>query len=1025
MRRFLGRRFSAGGLLEGNGSAEQGEEAAQPASSTLRAAAQLVLGGGPVAPPIPPERKSAAEVLESQREHASSSSRAPLPERGNFHKDRASFHSERGSLQPAEVEPQVDEDEEGLTAYPKAVEMKDPRQGMSTDIGVVGFSHPGHDEAWDVHCGAGFLSNFYDLGSNSLPVEVPNAPGEQFWFLSAEAAFQALRHWERAKEFQHLSAGDAWRLNRHLSGQEDWTYAGFGSAWEGMASVLRTKFAPGTALARALLTTEDSFLLHHNIADFKDALWSDNGDGEGKNLLGMQLMLIRDELSGQYTWTDFIRRRCGVNLQTGEIPDTEEEEPWQETVRIARVALVSKLPVTKSTVAKVRAVMQKENSVLEEDAGQLLSRGELALIRMLTTPGNRLSMMLNDLASKDDEEGEAQGTFPPEGEASMSGGDVLQPLPQFEKSTRAGSAAEARKKSPMFLPRAPTTSDLEARRAAAEKNAAEAEKVPPEPPVGKEVSIGSRFPLQLATAEEPKENVEERGTIVTEASKHLRFKRGGDRRDSQASSVARSSFDEKGSPDRAVSLFNTGKRASVASVASAHSAFGSVWSDIPDWENLRKELPPGKAELNERGRMPALLSALFWIVVAVAQLLANFTVYSLNEVPDQQKIVVDTAVQASKNYALEVLLPAIELAQTLDVAMRMGHIESLSDYEGLIHLLQPHFEGMSALKEVEIVDVRPTPVQRSSNLTQPNYDSIVDGELVPRSFLMHLLANGSTQVSSDREDCGLIPGRRGCSVEPLGANGSAWFRRGLALDPALNVVEMLPAVWLGPLVIEERDHLESCGTFCWRRGISLVTRVFRNTTDSLAASAPVLRVSLTVEPLLPALARIEEISKGTALICTNEGAVLAALDMASTVWVDTFSGVVRNADTWEYASDWAKSVSADMAAGASGSMTMHANHRVSVWPLDSPDRGAASLGSTLRLVVAIPRDEFTDSILGAIGVPTVVVAGLPVLAAVLLTIRGMYKRCWRRRGRKDALESHALTRTSRFDEKSPVMRLAR
>jgi len=1021
MRRFsfLGRRFSAGGLQEGNAPADQGEEAAQPSSSTLRAAAALVLGGGPVAPPVPPERKSAADVLEAQREHASSS-RPPLPERGTFHKDRSSFQSDRGSFQPAADEP---DEEDGLTAYPRAVEMKDPRQGMSTDVGVVGFSHPGHDEAWDVHCGAGFLSNFYDLGSNSLPVEVPNSPGEQFWFLSAEAAFQALRHWERAKEFQHLSAGDAWRLNRHLSGQEDWTYAGFGSAWEGMASVLRTKFAPGTALAKALLTTEDSFLLHHNIADFKDGFWSDNGDGEGKNLLGMQLMLIRDELSGQYTWTDFIRRRCGVNLQTGEIPDTEEE-PWQETVRIARVALVSKLPVTKSTVAKVRAVMQKESTVLDEDAGQLLSRGELALIRMLTTPGNRLSMMLNDLASKDDEEGEAAAAaanFPPEGEASMSGGDVLQPLPQFDR--RAGSAAEVRR-SPMFLPRAPTTSDLEARRAEAEKNAAEAEKVPPEPPIPirKEVSIGSRFPLQLATAEEPKDDnglaLEKGGG--TEASKHLRFKGGGaDRRGSLDSrlSQARSAADA-GSPDRVVSVF--GKRASVASV---QSAFGSVWSDIPDWDKLRKELPPGKAELNERGRMPALLSALFWIVVAVGQLLANFSVYSFNEVPDQQNIVVDTAVQASKNYALEVLLPAIDLAQTLDVAMRMRHIENLSDYEGLIHLLQPHFEVMSALKEVEIVDVRPDPVQQTDSFTRADYNSIVDGVLVPRSFLMHKLANGSTQVSSDREDCTLIPGRRGCSLEPLGANGSTWLKRGVALDPSANVVEMLPAIWLGPVVIEERDHLQSCDTFCWRRGISLVTRVFRNTTTAtLAASAPVLRISLNVEPLLPALARIAEISKGTALICTNEGVVLAAMDMESTVWVNTYDGVVRSAGTWEYSSDWAKSVNVAMAAGATGSMTRHGTHRVSVWPLDSPDRGAASLGATLRLVVAIPTDAFTDTVLGGIAVPTVIVAGLPVLAAVLLTIRGIYKRCWKRgRNRMDSLgTSHALTRTSRFDEKSPV-----
>jgi len=974
---------------EGNDGQEPNDEANSPASSTLRAAAQLVLGPlqGPGLSPTPSER-SAADVLTAQREL-----QAPGPPLPDPRTVEGNAQSDHGS-----------EEEDVLTAYPDAVVMKDPRQRGTSEIGLVGFSHPGHDEAWDVLCGAGFLSNFYDLGSNSLPVEVPNNPGNQCIFLSAEAAFQAIRHWPRAKQFQHLNAGDAFRLSRHLSGQEDWTYGGFGSAWEGMASILRIKFARGTAMAKALLTTKDSFLLHHNTADFRDALWSDNGDGEGKNLLGMQLMLIRDELSGNYGWTDFIRRICGVDLQSGSIPETEEE-PWQETVRIARVALVSKLPVTKSTVAQVRAVMQKQEEGLEseEDPGQLLSRGELALIRMLTTPGNRLSMMLNDLASKDDEE---EDKVAPEGDNSMSGGDVLQPLPQFP--TRLGSA-EARR-TPMRLPRSSTTSDLEARRLAAEKAAAEAEKANQPKEIGKEASVGSKFPLSLAPAiAEAKDNKEEataeaneslaeladqspQPAVATEVSKQIRFKGSGGSRANSMSSVGTKGYD--GSPQYALSVRRRDSQGTTFG--------GSVWSDIPDWDKLRGDLPEGKAELNAHGRIPAIFSVIFWIVASVGQLLANVFVYTFNEVPEKEKLVVEAAVMASKNIALEALLPALDLAQTLDVATRMGTVQHLSDYEGLLRVLQPHFDAIPALREVEIVDVLPESLNAAGNETYASYASMVVGGLVPRSFLMYKLANGSTHTSSDRDDCTLIPGRRGCALEPLGSNNTDWYEQGLALDPVSSVVERLPVTWVGPTLLHERGHLQSCRTFCWHRGLSLVTRVYVNSTMGGSVPAPVVRISLDVEHLLAALARVEQISQGEAMICTREGAILASTDMANTVWVDRHSGVIRSADTWEFPRQWAKGIDRVIVADADRTLVSMGSMRVSVWPLDGSDYGAAALGSLLRMVVAVPTNTVSDSVFDAMFVPTVVVAALPVLAVVLLTLRGMVLR-WRGGGQLQEL----------------------
>eukprot|EP00971_Amphidinium_carterae_P105706 2093301-Amphidinium_carterae.1 len=106
--------------------------------------------------------------------------------------------------------------------------------------------------------------------------------------------------------------------------------------------VLRAKFRPGRRFTKGLLATGDTFLLEHNSAHAacivgviwlphhpalannrfpspeyvrcsatfchscgqalpptcRDDLWSDNHVGDGRNWLGLQLMILRDELRG-------------------------------------------------------------------------------------------------------------------------------------------------------------------------------------------------------------------------------------------------------------------------------------------------------------------------------------------------------------------------------------------------------------------------------------------------------------------------------------------------------------------------------------------------------------------------------------------------------------------------------------------------------------------------------------------------------------------------------------------------------
>jgi predicted NAD-dependent protein-ADP-ribosyltransferase YbiA (DUF1768 family) len=65
-----------------------------------------------------------------------------------------------------------------------------------------------------------------------------------------------------------------------------------------MRAVIGDKFVPGTPLAAALLATGRAYLVEHNPVKGRDAIWSDDHDGSGRNMLGQLLMEWRGILGG-------------------------------------------------------------------------------------------------------------------------------------------------------------------------------------------------------------------------------------------------------------------------------------------------------------------------------------------------------------------------------------------------------------------------------------------------------------------------------------------------------------------------------------------------------------------------------------------------------------------------------------------------------------------------------------------------------------------------------------------------------
>jgi len=233
--------------------------------------------------------------------------------------------------------------QKALSPKPEEVTFSDPRRKKRpVEIGIIGFYHPGHDEPCDKLCCASFLGNFWDLGSGNLRLTTPNSPSE-LAFSNAESAFQALKFWTDADQFAPLSGDGAFQLKRSLGGKEDFKYGGYGSNWAGMMAVLRVKFSQET-MKQGLLLTQDAFLLEHNSVEGRDKVWSDNCKGDGTNWLGLQLMIVRDELSGKSAWTRYIGKY--IELDTGKAKGADSKNEWQDAVQKACTLLTNALTST-------------------------------------------------------------------------------------------------------------------------------------------------------------------------------------------------------------------------------------------------------------------------------------------------------------------------------------------------------------------------------------------------------------------------------------------------------------------------------------------------------------------------------------------------------------------------------------------------------------------------------------------------------------------------------------------------------
>ncbi|CAE7814264.1 unnamed protein product [Symbiodinium sp. CCMP2592] len=133
-----------------------------------------------------------------------------------------------------------------------------------------------------------------------------------------------------------------------------------------MMDILKQKFRDSSCLAQQLMDTKGAFLLEHNNVVGRDAFWSNNSFGSGKNWLGALLMLRRSELLRQIRaendeWALWLVDK--VDMQTG-----HTSPAWNDIVQAATDCIVKELRQVDRPTGSTDAVSGQRCSTSTADA---------------------------------------------------------------------------------------------------------------------------------------------------------------------------------------------------------------------------------------------------------------------------------------------------------------------------------------------------------------------------------------------------------------------------------------------------------------------------------------------------------------------------------------------------------------------------------------------------------------------------------------------------------------------------------
>lgn len=459
------------------------------------------------------------------------------------------------------------------------------------------------------------------------------------------------------------------------------------------------------------------------------------------------------------------------------------------------------------------------------------------------------------------------------------------------------------------------------------------------------------------------------------------------------------------SMDRDMQMMRGGRRGSseVRAMSSRKSRSSTGMGRNPSMRR-QSEIDLMGIDVNRPGILPALVLTFCWISAAVAVLVAIIWVYVYEEVRRHEDLATAAAVAHARFLTVELLRPAETVVRAVATGFGGGAVGSLADYGSLGRLLEPHFRARPAIHEVE--------------LAGPPEEALGSIHVTSASWL-----NSGILLRTDRPDCERVEGNMGCTLEDMRANTSSWYTTGFGVGS--QWYQGPPRTfWHGPSYSLSNPLEVVCDDFCWRstyafvgrvtggphspRGTAVQSRGVTSTTAMPASGAPsgpvqqvLVRAAMESQSLQEVVMKAEAISRGEAAVCTEAGDILALKDMAETIFVERTTGSVRPRQIWELDRPWAQLTNPEFVTKAKEYLFfVHGGYRVSSWKLGDGQLDALGLASNLRIIMAVPQDNYYDDVLGPL-IPLVTgTAAAPVAGLGLLTFAVGLRKCllrlWRR-----------------------------
>jgi hypothetical protein len=158
-----------------------------------------------------------------------------------------------------------------------------------------------------------------------------------------------------------------------------------------------------------------------------------------------------------------------------------------------------------------------------------------------------------------------------------------------------------------------------------------------------------------------------------------------------------------------------------------------------------------------------------------------------------------------------------------------------------------------------------------------------------------------------------------------------------------------------------------------------------------------VRAGMDVDTLQQVCVKAGEAGRGDVVLATETGDLLAAADMAWTVFLDPVNGSMRQKKVWELERPWATAIDQTFLRKGRGQQVGFVKEMngyvVTAWKYHGLPGPLLGMEDAVRLVIAVPYDAFVDDVIGPLVTVSLVTSVTPIGLLSIVTVGLLLRKC--------------------------------